>query len=799
MERYWSDVRVSIRIFRRSPALALSAIIALAMGIGFTTTMFSIVRGATRPLPFHNPDQIVALTRAGPGGDVVDPTPFDYLAWSRAQRSYSALGAFEEQNMNLGGDDSHPERRTGSFVTPSTFSLLGVQPYRGRVLVPDDARPDAPPVVVLGYDLWQARFAGDANTIGRVVRIDGVARTVVGVMPPRFGFPVRSSMWLPLAIETNPTPSSQGSGLRVFGRLRDGVAMSQARAELATIAAAVARDNPTTHKELSARVFPFAELEMAPNTGAILYLMLGVVSFVLLIACANVANLLLARAAIRTRELAVRTALGASRARIVALHITESVALAMVGGLLGIVVANAAMRFFATATADILDAFWIDFRVDWAVMVFATLAIAVAGIVAGLLPGLRASATNVSEVLKDASGGSTGLRVGRLARALVLAEVALATGFLIMTMTFTKTAVALRSIDFPFDARHIFVAQLGVSQSALTSSEGRERLARDLTARLDATSGVAASALVSVVPGRGAGNWSFTLDTPPSTTAASRPRTTGVAMVTPGFLNVVGAHVLRGRGIEWRDTPGGTLAAVVNASWVRRFSADREPLGRKIWLGERMMEVVGVVPDLQMQDPEDKLGDGIYVSMLQIRPYAIRVLARTRGDPIALTSVVRDAAESIDPDLPLFEVSSLYDAIYSDKKVLDAFGALFFAAGVGALLLTMVGLYGIVSFAVAARRREIGVRVALGASRRDIARLVLGQGSRLISIGTAVGLVIAVGLSHVLAATTDFFQPAGGLTYVAIAGALIATAAAALIRPVRRALALAPVDALRRE
>lgn len=270
-------------------------------------------------------------------------------------------------------------------------------------------------------------------------------------------------------------------------------------------------------------------------------------------------------------------------------------------------------------------------------------------------------------------------------------------------------------------------------------------------------------------------------------------------MITPGFFDVVGARVLRGRGIDWRDRSGGTVAAVVNTSWVRRFSPDRDALGRKIWLGKQMLEVVGVVPDMQMQDPEDRRADGLYVSLLQMQPFAIRILARSQTDPLALTAVVRDAAESIDPDLPLFEVSSLYDAIYSDKKVLDAFGALFFAGGVGALLLTMVGLYGIVSFAVTSRTREIGVRIALGASRGDIARLVLGQGSKLIGVGTAVGLVIAVGLSHALAAATEFFQPAGALTYVAIAGALLATAAAALVLPVSRALALAPVDALRRE
>jgi putative ABC transport system permease protein len=252
MGRYWSDARVSLRIFRRSPALALSAVLALAMGIGFTTTMFSIVRGGTRSLPFENRDRIVALTRTAVRGNDLDPGPFDYLAWSRAQRSYTGLGAFEERSMNLGGDDARAERHMGTFVTPSTFPLLGVQPLRGRALLADDARPEAPPVVVLGHHLWQARFAADPNVIGRVVRVDGHPRTVVGVMPPRFGFPVRSSLWLPLVMAGEPAPTTQGAGFRVFGRLKDGVTLGQARAELATIAAGVAREHPATHKDLSA-------------------------------------------------------------------------------------------------------------------------------------------------------------------------------------------------------------------------------------------------------------------------------------------------------------------------------------------------------------------------------------------------------------------------------------------------------------------------------------------------------------------------------------------------------------------
>jgi hypothetical protein len=291
----------------------------------------------------------------------------------------------------------------------------------------------------------------------------------------------------------------------------------------------------------------------------------------------------------------------------------------------------------------------------------------------------------------------------------------------------------------------------------------------------------------------------FSLDAP-ATTPTPVPTTTGFAIVTPGFFDVLGAPVLRGRGLAWRDTPDAAPVVVVNESWVLRHSADRDPLGRRVWLGERMFEVVGVVPDLQMQDPEDRVGDGMYASLLQVRPYAVRLLLRTGGgDPLALTPTVRDAIEAVDPDLPLFEVATLSEAIYADKKVLEAFGALFLVFGAGALFLTTVGLYGVVSFAVSRRAREIGVRVALGARPRDVVRLVLRQGATLVALGTAIGLLIAFGLSQALASVMEVAEPAGWLTYLGIVVALGGTALVGLLRPVRRALALEPMTALRLE
>ena len=806
MDRYLSDVRASLRIFRRSPGLSVSAIAALAMGIGFTTTMFSIVYGGTRELPFAQPEELVVVTRIAPrlGPSDLDASVFDYLEWSRQQRQFEGLAAFETWSVNLGDAAQRPERRSAAVVTPNTFPLIGERPLLGRTLLPDDALPGAPAVLVLSHDLWRARYQGDSGIVGRVVRVDGQPRTVVGVMPPRFGFPISSDLWVPLTLDPGAAPDAAGR-VQVFGRLKAGVSLDAARAEMATIARRLAERFPETHGDMAARVYPFVELEMEPEIARVLYLMLGAVSFVLLIACANVANLLLARAAARTRDVAIRTALGATRARLVSQQLAESALLALVGGVVGLGIATVAVRFFATATSSIIEAFWMEFRVDGAVLAFAAALVTLAAIAAGILPALRASSRDVAEVLKDVGTGATGLRIGRLARSLVVGQVALATGFLIMTLTFTRSAVALRAVDLPFPSRQILAAQIGLGQDILGSVERRSQFAADLAARLNAIPGVAAASLVSVLPGRGAGNPAFSLDVPPDPDdvrdgnvryRAGQP-TTGLALVTPGFFDVLEARILRGRGIEWRDGPDATPVAVVNESWMRRHSPDRDPIGRRLWFGNRVLEIVGVVPDLQMQDPEDRAGDGVYASLLQLRPYAVRIVARTDGDPLALTSAVWDALAAVDADVPLFEVAALYDAIYADKKVLDVFGILFFVFGVGALFLTVIGLYGVVSFAVARRAREIGIRVALGAAPHDVVGLVLRQGVTLIALGTAIGLLVAYGLSQALTANLEAIEPAGPLTYVAIAATLGGTALVGLLRPVRRALALEPVTALR--
>jgi len=798
MDRYLVDLKSSLRLLGRSPGLALSAVAALAMGIGFPTAMFSIVHGGTRDLPFDQPRELVILTKTLPRRGLMDleATPFDYIEWSRQLRGLEGLAAFEAHGVNLGSEARGPERSTAARVTPNAFALLGEQPILGRAFLPADGVPGAPPVVVLGHDLWRARFEADAGVVGRTLRVDGRPHTVVGVMPAGFGFPVSSDLWLPLSVNPGVQPAVDNDRVTVFGRLRDGVSLDEARAELATVAARLAGQYPETHGELSARLYPFVELEMEPEIARVLYLMLGAVSFVLLIACVNVANLLLARAATRTREMAIRTALGATRRRLVMQHLAESTVLAGLGGLLGLGIAYVAVRFFAVSTSNIIEAFWMEFRVDGTVVGFAGALVMAAGVVAGILPALRASATEVADVLKDASGGATGLRIGRVARVLVVAEMALATGFLIMTMTFTRSAVALRAVDLPFPDREILAAQVGVGQATLDDPVGRARFARDLSDRLRAIPGVQAVGLVSALPGRGSGAWTLALDAPPTEPGSGQP-TAGLAIVTPEFFDVLEARTLRGRGLTWGDDAEAPGAAVVNQSFVRKYSPDREPLGRRVFLGARDLTIVGVVPDLQIQDVDDRAAEGLYASILQVRPYAVRVVVRAGGDPLALVGAVQDAVEAVDPELPVFEMATLRAAIYADKRVLDVFGVLFLVFGIGALFLAVLGLYGVVAFAVNRRAREIGIRVAMGASPRDVMGLVLRQGGILVGAGTAIGLFIAFGLSQALAAGIDVIEPAGPLTYAAIAGTLGGAALLGLLRPVRRALALQPMAALR--
>jgi predicted permease len=563
---------------------------------------------------------------------------------------------------------------------------------------------------------------------------------------------------------------------------------------MATIGERMAAAFPETHERTGVRVYPFTEMEMPREIARALYLKVGAVSLVLLIACANVANLLLARAATRTQEVAIRTALGASRSRIIGTQLAESVLLAAAGAAFGLLFAHGAVRFFAVTTDHIIEAFWMRFEVDGMVIAFASLLGMAAAGAAGIAPALRASAFDVSAALKERPGSSS-LRIGRLSRSLVGIQVAFACGLLVVTALFVNSALKLRATDFPFTTRDVFTAQIGFQAGG--SVEESDRRLFELEERIAALPGVTAATVSTHLPGRGSTNLSFSLEGESFERIQDMPNT-NVAYITPGYMTTLRSAPLRGRNITWQDDGEAPGVALANQSWVARFSADRDPIGRRVRFGEREYSIVGVVPDLVPADIETDVQHAVYLPFRQSQyAWSVRVMALTRGDALAITSNVRDAVASVDPDVPLYEIATLHDAIFADKKVLDAFGVLFFLFGLGATFMTIVGLYGVVAFAVSQRTREIGIRVALGANARDVTRLVVGQGGRPVIIGLAFGSLLAIALAAALAAAIEPVQRPGPAVFAAVFMLIGVTTLLSMIAPARRALSVQPVAALR--
>jgi putative ABC transport system permease protein len=799
MSRYWTDLRQSARIFRRSPGLVVTAVVALAMGIGFTTTMFAIVHGGTRGLPVPHADRVMAIVETAPelGPSEASVPVVDFVRWSDALQSFSGLAGYRLLGFNLASDGVPPARTNGASVTANAFDLLGASVDAGRGFTIDDARSGATPVAIVSDELRRARFAASfaSDVVGRTIRLNGVPHTIVGVMPAAFGFPLNARVWVPAA--TDPAATGAAGRLQVFGRLRNDRSIDQANEEIRIDLRQVTADEPATGAVRGVRVFPFTETETPAEIRRALNVLIGVVSLALLIACANVANLLLARAVSLSRDTAIRSALGASRRRLITQQLGESALLAGVATIIGLGLAWLGLRFFALASASILEAYWVDFRLDAGVVGFAACLGLAAAVAAGLLPALRASSAGVGALLQQQSRAATGLRIGRLGRGLVIAQLTLACGLLVVTATFVRQAGVIRAVALPFPADRVVTAQLGVPESIAADPDARHRLLARLRDGLAAEPGLTRPAFVSVFPGRGAGRWSFSF-ADETGGDASRPATS-VMIVTPEFFDLAGARVLSGRSLTWQDDERSPLVATVNESFARRFSAGRDPIGRGLRLSDRTFTIVGVVPDLQMQDVEDPAADGFYLSMLQARPNTLRLMAATAGPPTESAPLVREAVARVDPDLPAYEFASLRDAVHADKRILDAVAGLFLCFGLGALFLAAIGLYAILSFNVTSRTREFGIRMALGATRRDLARLVINRSAVEVGAGLGSGLLLAIVLSRVMAAVLERVPPAGPDVFLAIVLTMTVGTSLALVRPLARALALTPVDALRRE
>jgi predicted permease len=803
MSEWLVDLRYSVRMIAKRPGTSAIAVVALALGIGLTTMMFSIVQGVIlRGLPFEESDQIMIVTRA----PVQEPgrreglSLHDFADLRDRQTSLESLAGYMRAPAIVAGDTSLPERLRGVRVTPNLMRVLRVAPVAGRELTEADTAPGAPPVALISYRQWYSRFGGRPEAIGSVIRLNHQPATVVGVMPDKFGFPESEDIWMPLSVEL---PAKRGEGDRVsgVGRLRDGVGVQAARGEFAALAQQLAASH-VENKNIAAFVDPFLDRALAERIRTTFFAMMGAVLGVMLIACVNVTNLQLARAAERTREFAVRSALGSGRWRIVRQSLTEGLLLSLAGAAIGVGLAHIGTVYFMRAIADTQPPFWIDVRVDGTVLLFVTAIIVATTIVASLAPGLRVAGLDVNAVLKDDTRGATGVRLGRFGRWLVVVEVAVSCVLLVVSGLMIRSIVAGSRMEYPFATRDVFFGQTRLDERPYPETADLVRAIEQLETSLSSLPGVRHAALASSTPGSSA-TTSFVLDGAQGA-APDRPPRTGRILVTPGYFDVLGGQLRAGRLFTAADTAGTEPVAIVDEAFAARYLSSGSALGRRVRVGDEKtpwLTIVGVVSSLVPDGGgEDRVREVVYVPLTQSPDRGFMLLARATGDPLAIGPAVRTLVARDLDDAPVVNVNTLAGDLWQRGWAVRLFGGLFLLFGGAALVLAAAGLYGVMAFMVRRRTQEIGVRMALGATRRNVLRLVVWQGLWRVAVGIALGLVPGAFLGGLMRGLIDDdVSPRDPVVHGATVATLLVAGLLASLVPALRAARVDPLNALRHE
>jgi predicted permease len=800
----WRDVRYACRSLLRSPGTMVAGTLALALGIGLTAVMYSIIYGLLiKGLPFREPERIATIKLVAPAGpsDFDAPMPFaDFAHFRSHQRSFGALGAYTVGTATVTGGD-RPERVSGGRVTAGVFDVVGVRPLLGRTFAASDNEPAAPPTAILSYALWRDRYGGDSSMIGSTIRANGRPYTVVGIMPQGFEFPREAKLWLSLQVAAASLRPGEGPGVMIVGRLRPGVTYESVNAEFAGLSQRLVSERPPGAAELRPIVQPFIRAMVPSRVYSMLYAMLGAVMLVLLVACANVANLLLDRTVGRMREIGIRTALGASRLAVVRQSLIESSILAGLAAVLGTALTHVGIAAFNRAMVGTEPLpFWADIRLHPPVLLFVLGMAVLATLVSGLLPALQSARLDVSAILKDESHAASALRAGRMSRAIVAAEIALSSALLLAAGFLTKSIVNLRTVEPGFVSRGVYTARLSAS-SADTAQQRRffEVVEQQLAAR----PGVAGAYLGDGLPG---GRWSGDKVQVEGRVYAREqdPGTTRRLAVSPGFFRTFGAPVLRGRGITAHDRAGSPPVAVVSESFVRRHLQGADPLGRRIRLGGadgwgEWMTIVGVVPSLYAASAQDPWPADVLTAFWQERRWPSASVAVRGAADVASVASIRQVVAALDPEVPVYDPASMDDVLARSMWPFTVFGTMFVIFGVTSLILAAIGLYAVMAFSASRRIREMGIRMAIGASAGDVVRLVMRQGARQVLLGIAVGFALGGALVRLARAVLFEVQPSDPAVFVLVAGVLGVAAFVACLIPAIRATRVDPVIALRAE
>jgi putative ABC transport system permease protein len=801
------DLRYGARLLRKAPGFTVIALMVAALGIGATTAIFSVVDAVLlKPLPFRAPERLLVIWEKNPAQNryKLFVAPVNFLEWRKQSQAMESMAAFQDVHVNLtGGPNGHidPEELKCERVSAELFPLLGVRPVLGRTFRPEEDRPGHTNFALLSHSLWQRRFGGDPAIAGKSIRLRDQNYTMVGVLPA--GFSVMTpevDVWIPLGLSAFEPRSANNRFLTVIARRRADTSEDRARMELETIGSGMEKANPALNKGWRPSIF-MLEKELVGNVRQALWVLLGAVGFLLLIACANVASLLLARATTRRKEIAVRMALGAGRGRIVTQLLSESMILALAGGLVGMLLASGGVALMARLGQGGIPRL-AEARVDARLFLFALCVSMATGILCGVAPALESSSANLSQALNEGGRSGTAGRAGRTVRsALVVVEVALAVLVLIGAGLLIRSFVRLRSVDPGFQPSGILTLRVPLSGGRNNAAERRVAFFQQVLDRVATLPGVRAVGAVNGLPLTGLGVGStFAVEGRPAPPAEQRPM--GILRsVTPGYFRVMGIPLVAGRGFAESDTKPAAPVIVVNQTLARRFWRERNPLGGRLVVDTdgRTAAIVGVVGDVKPDRLEGEDWPTIYNPYTQEPVPTLTLVVRTGGAPLALAAAVEREVHQLDPDQPVADVRPM-DAVM-DRAVAGArFNTVLLAAFAAiAFLLAAVGIYGVISYDVNERTHEIGIRLALGAQPGNVLKLVVGQGARLAVYGIAAGLAAAWGLTRLMVTMLFDVTPADFSTFAAISVLLGTVALAASYLPSRRAMALDAVTALRHE
>jgi putative ABC transport system permease protein len=799
------DIRHAARALAHAPAFSVTAVLSLALGIGATTTIFSVVHAVViDPFPYRSPDTLLSLSAVGPNGrsNWSTYTIDEYVELTERAAGFDGLIASTWSDVSLTGAGA-PERLRGNYASMNTFDVMGVPPLLGRTPSAQDARAGAPPVAILGYRYWQRQLGGDPAVVGRTLRLEGELREIIGVMPRRF-------MWrgADVYLPTKYVRGLQLPGVRtvhVMGRLAAGASEAQGKASLRPIIADFATRAPDRFTPSFQLVFTNFGETFSSSLGPTLGILLGAVALLLLIACGNVSNLQLARATARAREMALRASLGASRWRLVRELLAESALLAAAGGVLGVALAQASLWAVMLVIPPNTIPDESHVRLNAPVLWFSIALASLATVIAGLAPAWHVSRTEAAQALREGGRSATaGAGQSRMRGALVIAEIGLATVLLVGAGLMIRTLVGMQQVPLTFDPARILTMRVPLAETRYPAPEDRARFLNALLTRVGALPGVQAATVDSGLPFVGARRTRITIPGQPPTDQASLVHESGA-----GYLTMQRATLVGGRALTAADVDAVRRLAVVNRAFARQFFGDASPIGRVVKLdylarpplnlADNGFEIVGVIDDLRNTGPQRAPAPEIYVPFGVNAIYA-NLIVEARVPPQRLERSVRAEVYALDSEQPVTDVRTLDVVIDDEMFARPRFSLLLLGvfAGVG-LLISVVGVYGIVAYSVARQRAEFGVRLALGASRNDVLRLVLARGVRLVALGTLVGLVLALWATRVLSAQVWGVTTRDPLAYVAVAILLAAAGLLASLPPALRAARSSPLSALRAE